>query len=104
MRKTVLLLLVLLLSGCLGTQLPASPKAPPVVSKEPVVEQSKVERMKELFLTHFTAERKFLGMAPELTPDEMVELNLWMEQFGIQLQLRKKQAPSPFPYGEPDTF
>jgi len=112
--RYVLLSVVLTLCGCLGTQPPANPlekaastaavpsaapaavDAPMPAPPPPLLpETDKVELMKEMFLVQRDLNQQLLKMAEDLTADELLELNEWLEQFGVQIQRRRVRKPSP---------
>ena len=105
MRLT-LLGLSLLLAGCLSTQTPTN-----TVKKEDTIASVSinapkrplrtVDRMKDMYLAQKLLNEDILKLAVVLTQKEFEELNLWLRQFGVQLQ---KKTPMPMPYDPNEAF
>ncbi|MGD9726513.1 MAG: hypothetical protein AB7L09_00595 [Nitrospira sp.] len=49
----------------------------------------RLEQMKLAFKARQDLQREILKMAEHLSPEEFVEINKWLEQFGVQLTPRK---------------
>lgn len=109
MRLSVLIPIVLL-CGCLSVKEPHNPmkrtKKPESASTAPVetststtapsapqapLELDSVALMKEMFLVQKDINQQILKMAEELSELELMELNLWLKQYGVQIQKRVRQ-------------
>jgi len=99
--RYIVISLLLLASGCLAVQEPHNPtkkpegvapvssaSAAPVESEVPT--PSRVDLMKAMYSAQRDLNQQILQMAGSLTEEELAEFNEWLEQFGVQLQRKKK--------------
>lgn len=113
MRIATVSLAALLLAGCLSTQSSVNPmkrkgkkkaEAAPVASeavaepkpapKLPELNLDKVGLMKEMFLVQRDLNKQILKMAEALSEVELMEFNLWLKQYGVQLKAKRCTDPT----------
>jgi len=123
--RFMLTILLLLLCGCLAVQPPHNPmesseSVAPITSQSVASVESKteseasvpasppsldpprsglgestVELMKEMFREQRERARQLLRMASKLSAEELAELNIWLQQYGVQLDRKPGDVPAP---------
>jgi len=102
--RAFFVILLMSLSGCLGTQSSHNPlkktkakgvapvSAPASIPPAPMPELDRASLMKEMFLVQRDLNHQILKMAEALSEIELMEFNEWLAQYGRQLRL-KHPAP-----------
>lgn len=111
--RPFVLSMILLLCGCLSVQEPHNPMKKAKKKPAPVEEATtapvetsaparpapaplgldSVTLMKEMFLVQRDLNQQILKMAEELSEIELMEINQWLRQYGVQIQ-KKVKKPS----------
>ena len=110
--RAIYVVLIMALAGCLVAQSPHNPikkignteetladvivlKAATSDAELPRIDLNidKVEPMKEMFLVQRDINRQILKMAEQLSEVELMDINLWLQQYGVQIQRKQTQKP-----------
>lgn len=119
--RLIYTLVLLALAGCLATQNPHNPvKKTPSSSKKVVAEApvktkpatadaelsrtdldiDRVELVKEMFLVQRDINHQILKLAEQLSQVELMDINLWLQQYGVQIKRKQVEKPKSPPRRE----